>query len=172
MCCPKKTTILKIRGSHFLFGPQSQCWIKSSWRSIFFFSICFWTHDASSSGIQAGPVCERDPDCAGKISVNLQMLKTQWECDPTPSGIKGQGVEGLWRIPWRSSGNAWMTASMWALSLATVPGCTGRCSFSAWVWQNKGMTKIWNMHSAKPALGKGHLRRNLLKGNVLYNYKG
>lgn len=46
-------------------------------------------------------------------------------------GAQGQGVEGLWRMPCRSSGKARMTASMWALSLATVPGRTGSCSFSA-----------------------------------------
>jgi len=48
-------------------------------------------------------------------------------------GVKGQGVEGLCRMPCRSSGKARMTASMWALSLTTVPGRTGSCSLSAWV---------------------------------------
>lgn len=52
---------------------------------------------------------------------------------------EGQGVGGLWRMPWRSSGKARMTASMWALSLATVPWRTGSCSFSAWFCS----TKCW-----------------------------
>lgn len=52
---------------------------------------------------------------------------------------EGQGVGGLWRMPWRSSGKAWMTVSMWALSLATVPWRTGSCSFSAWFCS----TKCW-----------------------------
>lgn len=64
--------------------------------------------------------------------------KMRWE-----GGAGGQGVVGLWRMPCRSSGRDRMTASMCALSLANVPGRTGRCSFSAWVWsrnRNHGST--------------------------------
>lgn len=64
-----------------------------------------------------------------------QNLKTSshWELELQSCGVKGQGEEGLWRMPCRSSGKARMTASMWALSLARVPGRTGSCSLSAWV---------------------------------------
>lgn len=86
-------------------------------------TVCFlcWTRTRPRTGIQPAG----DPP-------HPQTLKpAQTGVRVTGRGVSGQGLEGLWRMPCRSSGKERMTASMWDLSLATVPGRTGSCSFSA-----------------------------------------
>lgn len=73
-----------------------------------------------------------DPVC-GRPTTPQTLKQAQTGVRVRDRGANGQGVEGLWRMPCRSSGKARMTASMCALSLATVPGRTGSCSLSAWL---------------------------------------
>lgn len=85
-----------------------------------------------------------DPVC-GRPTTPQTLKQAQTGVRVRDRGANGQGVEGLWRMPCRSSGKARMTASMWALSLATVPGRTGSCSFSAWFCSREHQSAFVNI---------------------------
>lgn len=105
--------------------PMSLKKVQVLWNNRFFIGSPF-----TSSGSRENPGF-REKSIGFLASLSSPGLELLWR------GQRGQGEGGLWRMPWRSSGKARITASMWARSLERVPGWTGSCSLSAWVWDKR-----------------------------------
>lgn len=74
--------------------------------------------------------------------------------------VWGQGVAGLCRMPWRSSGSERIIESMWDWSLASVPALTGSCSRSACVWKTEETTWSPLRKVMKQSLKEHHAWKN------------
>lgn len=94
-------------------------------------SVPFW----NSLGWRRSRNPSRSVTGAWKVSVNPTEVTVL-------ASVRGQGLGGLCKMPCRSSGRERMIVSMWACSLARVPGLTGSGSFSACVYNKIKQTRV------------------------------